>query len=152
MLKVVTVNAFGFVGTIKMSMSCWIMDWKMKNFMAVQQVWKVLMMLCLGKKSSVHTQGVLASKFPISILRWIQSRDGRQIFRKIVYNCVPISDFATRVLNLRKPQKSQNFCKRKKFILLKNANCNQMSIFSAYFLSFLNICLVENIYWTKTCP
>ena len=31
-----------------------------------------------------YTQGVLASKFPISILRRIQGQDGRQIVRKIV--------------------------------------------------------------------
>ena len=30
------------------------------------------------------TQGVLASKFPISILRQIQGQDGNQILRKIV--------------------------------------------------------------------
>ena len=57
------------------------------------------------------TQGVLASKFPISILMQIQGQHGCQIFRKIVYNYVPISDFATRSLNLRKPKKFQIFCK-----------------------------------------
>ena len=58
------------------------------------------------------TQGVLAFEFPISILMQIKGQYGCQIFRKIVKNYVPISDFATRSLNLRKPQKFQIFCKK----------------------------------------
>jgi hypothetical protein len=95
------------------------------------------------------TQGVLASKFPISILMQIQGQHGCQIFRKIVKNYVPISDFATRLLNLSKPQKSQNFCKKNIFFSLKNANCNQRSTFPVYFLSILNICFIENTFSTK---
>jgi hypothetical protein len=95
------------------------------------------------------TQGVLASKFPISILMQIQGQHGCQIFRKIVKNYVPNSDFATRLLNLSKPQKSQNFCKTNIFFSLKNANCNQRSTFPVYFLSILNICFIENTFLTK---
>ena len=66
-----------------------------------------------------NTQGVLASKFPISIWTQIQGQHGCQIFRKIVYNYLPISDFATRSLNLGKPQKSQKFCKKIFFFVKK---------------------------------
>jgi hypothetical protein len=69
----------------------------------------------------------------------IQGQQGCQIFRKIVYNYVPISDFATRSLNLRKPKRFRNFCKEIFYFLLKNANYNQRSTFPVYFLSILNI-------------
>ena len=63
------------------------------------------------------TQGVLASKFPISILTRIQGQHRCQKIRKIPKNYVPVSDFATRQLNLGKCQKSQKFCKKKYFFL-----------------------------------
>ena len=59
-----------------------------------------------------RTQGVLASKFPISILTWTQGQHRCQTIRKIPKNHVPVSDFATRQLNLRKLQNSQNICKK----------------------------------------
>ena len=56
-----------------------------------------------------NTQGVSAFKFPISILTQTQDQQKCQKIRKIAKNYVPISDFATRPLNLRKLQKSNNF-------------------------------------------
>ena len=71
------------------------------------------------------TQGVLAFKFPISILTRTQ-------------------DFATRPLNLRKPSK---FSKIDFFL---NANFNQRSMFPVYLLSILNIFFTETIFfWPK---
>ena len=98
------------------------------------------------------TQGVLASKFPISILRRIQGQDVPQIFKKIVQNYVTISDFATRPLKLRKPKKSQIFAKMNILILSKNENCNQRSTFPVYFLSIFNVCFIKNIFLTKNWP
>ena len=57
------------------------------------------------------TQGVLASKFPISIRTLTQGQYRCQKVRKILKNHLPVSDFATMLLNLRKTQKSRNFCK-----------------------------------------
>ena len=68
-----------------------------------------------------YTQGVLAFKFPISILMWTWGQYRCQMFCKIMKNYVPISDFATRQLNLRKSQKSQKFSKKTFFLSLKNA-------------------------------
>ena len=67
------------------------------------------------------TKGVLASKFPISIRTQTQGQYRCQIVRKILKNHVPVSDFATILLNLRKTQKSEKFCK-KKFFLVKKCN------------------------------
>ena len=72
---------------------------------------------CLLLQGCVYTKGVLASKFPISIST---NTHGCQKIRKMPKNYVPVSDFATRQLNLRKPQKSQNFCKKCNFISKKN--------------------------------
>ena len=75
-----------------------------------------------------RTLGVVAFKFPFSILTQIQDHDRSQKIRKIAKNYVPISDFATRLLNLRKPEKSKKFSKKKyewrftwilNFVLLK---------------------------------
>ena len=55
------------------------------------------------------TQGVLDSKFPISIRTQTQGQYRCQNFRKILKIHVPVSDFATMLLNLRKTQKSQKF-------------------------------------------
>ena len=38
------------------------------------------------------------------------------------YNFVPVSDFATSQLNLRKPQNSQKFCKKKRFLFFFKCN------------------------------
>ena len=65
------------------------------------------------------TQGVLASKFPISIRTQTQGQYRCQNVQKILKNHVPVSDFATMLLNLRKTQKSQNFCKKKKSFFRK---------------------------------
>ena len=48
----------------------------------------------------IFTQGVLASKFPISIRTQPQGHDRCQKVQKILKNHVPISNFATMVLNL----------------------------------------------------
>ena len=66
-------------------------------------------------------QGVLASKFPISILTRIQGQHECQIFSKTVQNYVSISYFDTRLLNLRKPKKLWKKC-----FFLNNANCSQL--------------------------
>ena len=60
------------------------------------------------KVSHIFTQGVLAFKFPISISTWTQDQHRCQKIRKIPKNYVPVSDFATRQLNLRKPQKPKH--------------------------------------------
>ena len=67
------------------------------------------------------TQGVLASKFPISILTRTQGQHRCQKIRKILNNYVPISDFPTRHLNMRKRQKSQKFGKNKNRNFVENA-------------------------------
>jgi hypothetical protein len=94
------------------------------------------------------TQGVLASKFPISILAQTQGQHRCQKIRKILKKCVPVSDFATRQMNLRKPQNSQKFWK-KIFRFGKKCNSKSKEHFSWYFLSILNICFIENIFWPK---
>ena len=76
-------------------------------------------------------QGVLVSKFPISI-----QTQTRQKIRKIPKQHVPVSDFATRPLNLRKPQKPQKFCKEF-FFSLKNAIQDQRRTFSGYLIFVL---------------
>ena len=53
------------------------------------------------ERNSHKESGVVASKFPISIWTRIQGQHGCQIFRKIVYNYVTISDFANRWENLK---------------------------------------------------
>jgi hypothetical protein len=58
-----------------------------------------------------YTQGVFAFKLPISILTQTQAQHRCQKTGKIGKNYVPISDFATRPLNLRKPKKSPKFSK-----------------------------------------
>ena len=58
------------------------------------------------------TQGVLVLKFSISILMWAWDQHRCQMFCNVVQNYVPISDFATRSLTLKKPQKSQKCCKK----------------------------------------
>ena len=70
---------------------------------------------------NMYTQGVLASKFPISIRTLTQGQYRCQKVRKYLKNHVPVSDFATMLLNLRKTQKSQKFCKKKFFFFVKNA-------------------------------
>ena len=60
---------------------------------------------------SESTQGVLANKFPISIRTQTQGQYRCQKVRNILKNHLPVSDFATMLLNLRKTQKSRNFCK-----------------------------------------
>ena len=92
------------------------------------------------------TQGDLAFKIPISILTWTQSQHRCQIFCKIVLNYVSISDFTSRQLNLRKPQKPQKFSENK-MKPLKNANCNQGSPFLVSFLSILDIWFAEFFFW-----
>ena len=49
----------------------------------------------------------LAYKFPISILMRTHDQHWSQKNKKNTKKYVPISDFATRPLNLRKPQKSR---------------------------------------------
>ena len=48
--------------------------------------------------------------------------------------------------NLKNPKKFAFF-----FSSLKKANCNQRSTFPVYFLSILNICFIENIFWPEIC-
>ena len=74
----------------------------------------------------IYTQGDLASKFPISIRTLTQGQYRCQKVRKILKNHVPVSDFATMLLNLRKTQKSQNFCKNF-FFLFFVKKCNLIS-------------------------
>jgi hypothetical protein len=65
------------------------------------------------------TQGVLAFILPISVLTRTQDQHRRQKIRKIPKNYAPISDIATRPLNLRKPKKSPKFSKMNIFSLKK---------------------------------
>ena len=65
------------------------------------------------------TQGVLASRFPISIRTQTQGQYKCQKVQKILKDHVPVLDFATMLLNLRKTQKSQKFCKKKNFFRKK---------------------------------
>ena len=58
------------------------------------------------------TQGVLASKFPILIQTQPQGHYRCQKVQKVFKNHVPVSNFATMHLNLRKTQINKNFGKR----------------------------------------
>ena len=63
----------------------------------------------------IGSDRVLAFKFSFSILTQIQDHDRSQKIRKMEKKYVPISDFATRLLNLRKPEKSKKFSKKNIF-------------------------------------
>ena len=66
----------------------------------------------------IHTQGVLDSKFPISIRTQTQGQYRCQNVQTILKNHVPVSDFATMQLNLKKNSKiGKIFAKKKKFFL-----------------------------------
>ena len=84
-------------------------------------------------KSHKNTQGVLALKFPISILMQIRGQHRCQMFHKIVSNYVTISDFATRQLNLRKPMQ----------IVIKGA------LFQCNFCASLIFGLQKICFWPK---
>ena len=78
------------------------------------------------------TQGVLDSK----ISHFIKKTS--QIFLKVGSNYVPISEFATRHLNLRKPQKPKKM----------DANCNQRSSFTALIFGILDS-FYRKCFWYK---
>ena len=92
------------------------------------------------------TQGVLACKFPISIWTQIQGQHGCQIFRKIVYNYVPISDFATRSLNLRNPE---IFAKKYLFSLKKRQI--KGALFRCTFCPYSIFVLKKIFFWPNIC-
>ena len=69
-----------------------------------------------------------------------------QIFHKIVSNCVPISDFATRQLNLTKTSKIfKKIVKTLFFLSFKNVNFDQRNICRVYSLSIFDIWFTEYI-------
>ena len=75
-----------------------------------------------------YTQGVLASKFPISIQMQIQGWYRCQNVQKTLKNHLPVSNFATILLNLRKTQKS---------LFLWNSICYQRNTFQGTFCQSL---------------
>ena len=108
----------------------------------------IMFQVCKMKPRSFRTQGVLDFKFPISTLTQTQDQHRCHKIRKIANNYVPIPDFATRPLNLRKSKKFPKFSKINTIFLLQNANFNQRCTFSVYFLSILDICFIETIFST----
>ena len=66
------------------------------------------------------TQGVLAPKFPISIGTQTQGQYKCQKVQKLLKNHVQVSNFATMLLNLRKPKKYTKIL-GKRYFLKKNA-------------------------------
>ena len=81
----------------------------------------------------IITQGVLASKYPISIQTLTQGQYKCQKVRKILKNHVLVLDFAAMLLNLRKTQK---FCK-KIFFFHKRMQFDIKETFSGYFFPSL---------------
>ena len=79
------------------------------------------------------TQGVLAIKFPISIQTQIQGKHRYQKVQKTLKNHVPVSNFATMLLDSRKVQKSQKFCKKKIFFCKKIGIWYQRNTFQDIF-------------------
>ena len=89
--------------------------------------------------SIIHTQGVFASNFPISIQTQTQ---GHHRCQKMLKNHVPVSDFATMLLNLKK--KIKNLI----FFSCKKCNSKLKKHFSGYFSSILDICIMEYVFLT----
>ena len=96
---------------------------------------------------SSSTQGVLSSKFPISIQSRPWGTIGIKKVQKILTNHAAVSNFARMLLNLRNTQKSQKLCKKTLFFLTK-FNLLSKEHFSGYFLFLLDVCIEENIYLT----
>ena len=63
----------------------------------------------------IITQGVLASKYPIFVQTQTQDQHRNQKIRKMLKNHVPISAFATMLLNLKKKIKSYKKITKKNF-------------------------------------
>ena len=68
--------------------------------------------------------------------------------------CWEGTDYAHHIITYHQVPKFEKTSKmqKKTIFLLRNASCNQRGTLLVYFLSILNICFIEDIFWTKTWP